>query len=189
MSIRIRQLFLVLGVAFVSALTVASAGFAKTPKTFSGSGSYSFVSAEFSYVALAPGVLFTGSGGDNLGGPYTFQCVAEFSTTTSCTAPDGSAGTTFDLVQSDCALTYEHGQLYLSAVGAAAGSQCISNTTGSSGGSVAYTVTGGTRKLSGASGSFAVSFTNQTLAAPGSPAGSKGIFGAGQFTERGSLTK
>jgi hypothetical protein len=63
MSIRIRQLFLVLGVAFVSALTVASAGFAKTPKTFSGSGSYPFVSAEFSYVALAPGVLFTGSGG------------------------------------------------------------------------------------------------------------------------------
>jgi hypothetical protein len=186
---RIRQLFLVLGVALLSALTLASAGFAKTPKIFSGSGSYSFVSAAFSYDGLAPGVLFTGSGKDNLGGPYTFQCVAEFATTTSCTAPDGSAGTTFDLVQSDCDLIYKHGQLYLSAVGAAAGSQCISNTTGSSGGSVAYTVTGGTRKLSGASGSFAVSFTNQTLAAPGSPAGSKGIFGAGQFSESGSLTK
>jgi hypothetical protein len=190
MSIRIRQLCLVLGAAFLLALISASAGFAKTPKTFSGSGSLSFVSAAFSYDGLVPGVLFTGSGKDNLGGPYTFQCVAELhATTTSCTAPDGSAGTTFDAVQTDCALTYKHGQLYISAVGAAAGSQCISNTTGLSGGSVAYTVTGGTRRFTGASGSFGVSFTNQTLAAPGSPAGSKGIFGAGEFTESGSLTK
>jgi hypothetical protein len=122
---RIRQLFLVLGVAFLSALTLTSAGFAKAPNTFSGSGSYSFVSAAFSYDGLVPGVLFTGSGKDNLGGPYTFQCVAEFATTTSCTAPDGSAGTTFDLVQSDCALTYKHGQLYLSAVGQRPGASAL----------------------------------------------------------------
>ncbi len=91
-------------------------------------------------------------------------------------------------MQSDCASNYHRGQLYLFA-GAGKGSQCISNTTGSAGGSSDYKVTGGTRKLAGASGSFNVTFTSQTLAAPGTPPGANGLFGAGQFSESGAVSK
>ncbi len=104
------------------------------------------------------------------------------------TAP-GTAGTTFPLVQTDAAGAFPKGQLYFTAVGAAARSQCLSNTTGSSGGSITYGVTGGTGIFTGASGSLLLKFNSQTLAAPGTPPGSNGVFGAGQFTLSGSLTK
>jgi hypothetical protein len=177
--------FLLLGL-----LAIGSSAFEKEDNPLRGSGSYTFVSAAFTYDRSAPGILFTGSGKDNFGGAYIFQCVAELTpTATSCPAPDNTVGTKFDLVRSDCALTYRQGQMYLTAAGAAAGSQCVSNTTGSAGGNVNYTVTGGTHKLAGASGSFIVTFTNQTLAAPGAPPGDNGLFGAGRFTESGAVSK
>jgi hypothetical protein len=154
-----------------------------------GSGSFSFVSAFFTYDGVNGAILATGSGEDNFGGQETFQCVAEeVATKTSCTAPDGSAGTRFNLVQADCVFTYKQGQLYTKAVGAAAGGECGSNTTTSSGGSITYTVTGGSGKFAGASGSLTLPFNDQTLAAPVSPPGSFGVFGAAQFTSSGSVT-
>jgi hypothetical protein len=175
----------ILGASFAS----GSAAFAK-PALFTGSGTFTFVTANFSYDGAAPALVLTGSENTNRLGFTTFQTTAEDSpTVTSCTAPDGSAGTTFDLVQTDSALISKQGILYISAVGATAGSECVSNSTGAASGNATYTVTGGTGKLTGASGSLLVTFTSQALAAPGSPPGSNGIFGAGQFSISGSLTK
>jgi len=180
---------LVVGFVLLGLLTIAPTASARAGNPLKGSGSYTLVSAAFTYDGSAAAILLTGSGEDNLGGAFTFQCVAELTpTATSCTAPDSTAGTKFDQVQSDCASNYHHGQLYLFA-GAGKGSQCISNSTGSAGGSADYTVTGGTRKLTGASGSFNVTFTSQTLAAPGTPPGANGLFGAGQFSESGAVLK
>ncbi|HLK85023.1 MAG TPA: hypothetical protein VKT27_00830 [Candidatus Binataceae bacterium] len=177
----------ILALLELSGLAPTASAIAGSP--LKGSGSYTLVSAAFTYDGSAAAILLTGSGQDNLGGSFTFQCVAELSpTATVCTAPDSTTGTRFDQVQSDCASNYHRGQLYLFA-GAGKGSQCISNTTGSAGGSADYTVTGGTRKLAGASGSFNVSFTSQTLAAPGTPPGANGLFGAGQFSESGAVSK
>ena len=174
-----------LGASFAS----GSAVFAKTAP-FTGSGTYTFVTASFSYDGAAPAVVLTGSENTNRLGFTTFQTTAEDSpTVTSCMAPDGSAGTTFDLVRSDGAMISKQGILYITAVGATAGGECVSNSTGAASGTAAYTVTGGTGTLSGASGSLLVTFTAQTLAAPGTPPGSNGLFGAGQFTFSGSLTK
>ena len=89
-------------------------------------------------------------------------------TSTTCAAPDSTAGTTFDLVQSDCAGQYTQGrfrfsQTYSTAVGTAGRTECVSDTTGSLGGTVNYTVTGGAGKLTGISGSFTVTFTGKKL--------------------------
>jgi hypothetical protein len=156
---------------------------------FTGSGTYTNVSSSFTYDGAAPAALLTGSEKTNLG-PATFQVVSEVSpSAVACTAPDGTAGTTFNLVQTDAAGAWSNGQLYVTAAGAAAGSQCVSSTTGSNGGSVTYTITGGTGAFAGASGRTLLKFAGQTLAAPGNPPGSNGLFGAGRFTFTGFLTK
>jgi hypothetical protein len=109
-------------------------------------------------------------------------------TTNPCTAPDGTTGTLFDLVRSDAADTWKMGQIYFIA-GPTPGSQCVSSTTGSNGGSIVYTITGGSGAFTGVSGSTTLPFTGQTLAAGGTPPGSGGIFGAGQFTFSGTISK
>jgi hypothetical protein len=173
----------ILGASFAS----GSVALAKTI-SFIGSGTFTFVTSSFTYDGAAPGALLTGSENTNLGSA-TFQTVVEQSpSAVACTAPDGSAGTIFNLVQTDTVLALRKGQLYSTAAGAA-GNQCISSTTEAGGGSVTYTVTGGSGAFTGASGSYLVTFTSQTLAAPGSPPGANGLFGAGRFTFNGSLTK
>ena len=173
-----------LGASFAS----GSAAFAATTP-FTGSGTYTNVNSSFTYDGAAPAALLTGSETSNFG-PATFQVVSEVSpSTVACTAPDGTAGTIFNLVQTDAAGAWAKGQLYFTAVGAAAGSQCVSSTTGSNGGSITYTITGGTGAFAGASGATLLKFSGQTLAAPGTPPGSNGIFGAGKFSFSGSLTK
>jgi hypothetical protein len=57
------------------------------------------------------------------------------------------------------------------------------------GGATNYTVTGGKGKLTGASGSFTVTYRGNTLAAPGTPPGKNGLFGAITRTATGSITK
>jgi len=187
MRIGIRQLAFVL--TFLISFVATSEAFAGTIP-FIGFGTYTNVNSSFTYDGAASAALLTGSESSNLG-PATFQVVSEVSpSTVACTAPDGTAGTTFDLVQTDAAGAWgQKGQLFFTAVGAQAGSQCVSSTTGSNGGSITYTITGGTGAFAGASGSTLLKFTGHTLAATGSPPGSTGIFGAGQFTFSGSLTK
>lgn len=178
--------------AFLVVLAMGSNGYAAPaakPIKYKGSGSDTFITAYFTYDG-GTAVVATSSGKDNLGGAYIDQCVSEVSATAgSCTAPDGSAGTLYNLVQSDCAGTYTGGlyqgdQVYSTST---VGTDCISNTSASHGGSSTYTVTGGSGKLVGASGTSTTTYTGVTLAAPQSPGG--GFFGAQQFTSVGSITK
>ena len=164
--------------------------FAKTNQNNNGSLSGTFVTANFSFDGAAPATLVTFSGTDNVGGPFTGQEVAEYSLTgVSCMAPDGSEGSAFDLVQGVEIVTYQQGQLYTAGAGASAGSGCRSNTTGSLVVSQTHTVTGGTGRFANASGTYGGTSIGQTLAAPGTPPGSFGIFGAFQGTESGSVAK
>ena len=164
--------------------------FAKTIQSNKGSLSGTFVTANFSFDGVAPAILVTFSGTDNIGGPFTGQEVGEYSATgISCTAPDGTDGTVFDLVQGVEVVTYQQGQLYTAGAGASAGSGCRSNTTGSFTVSQTHSVTGGTGKFVNASGAYGGTSIGQTLAAPGTPAGSLGVFGAFQGTESGSVAE
>lgn len=172
--------------AALALLIVGSNAFAKSVR---GSGHNTSVTTNFSYDGITPALLFTGSGSDNIGGPYQLQGVNEFSATaTPCTTSDGNSGLTFNLVESDGAGTYNGGQVYFTAVGTTAGSYCLT-ATGEFTGSVTYDVSGGTGKFAHASGSLTITFKGQTLAAPGSPPGSRGVFGAARFTESGSVKK
>jgi hypothetical protein len=192
MKCKASALSIVSVLALVLVLILASESLAKAT-TVKGSGSATFISnSTFSYDGT-PGdaSVNTGSAKDNLGGQYTFQSVAEYgaATATTCTAPDGTAGLQYDLVASNTVVTYNSGQAYSSAVPSSSNKQCLSNTTGSFSGTTTYTVNGGTGKFATASGSVTITFTGTTLAAPGTPPGAGGFFGADQFTETGSVTK
>jgi hypothetical protein len=164
--------------------------FAEAKQTNNGSLSGTFVTANFSFDGVVPATLVSFSGNDNVGGPFTGQEVAEYSVTgRSCTAPDGSLGSVFDLVQSVEVVTYQQGQLYTAGSGALAGSGCQSNTTGSFIISQKHTVTGGTGKFVNASGTYGGTSIGHALAAPGTPPGRDGIFGAFQGTESGSVER
>jgi hypothetical protein len=164
--------------------------FAKAKQSTNGSLSGTFVTANFSFDGVTPATLVTFSGSDNVGGPFTGQEVAEYSATgANCTAPDGSEGKVFDLVQGVEVVTYQKGQLYTAGAGASDGSGCQSNTTGSFTVSQTHAVTGGTGKFVNASGTYGGTSIGQALAAPGTPLGSSGIFGAFQGTESGSVVQ
>ena len=164
--------------------------FAQTQQTNKGSLRGTFVTANFSFDGVAPALLVTFSGTDNVGGRFTGQEVGEYSPTgTSCTAPDGSEGTVLELVQGVEVVTYEQGQLYTIGAGASAGSGCRSITTGSFIVHQTHSVTGGTGKFVNASGTYGGTSIGQTLAAPGTPQGSFGIVGAFQGTESGSVAE
>ena len=176
-------------IGLLSLSLATSGGLAKTTKAVKGAGTDSFVSASFSYDGIGVANLVTGSGRDNFGGAYTFQVIAEVVLNgAACTAPDQSAGTKYDLVQSDGVTTYKKGQVFSTAVGAQAGNQCVSSTTGSSGFSITYSATGGTGPFAAVTGTITVTGTGQTLAASGTPPGANGLFGANQFTQSGSLS-
>jgi hypothetical protein len=164
--------------------------FAQAKQSNNGSLSGTFVTASFSFDGVAPATLVSFSGNDNVGGPFTGQEVAEYSVTgSSCTAPDGSLGSVFDLVQGVEVVTYQQGQLYTAGADALAGSGCQSNTTGSFTVNQKHTVTGGTGKFVNASGTYGGISIGQALAAPGTPPGRDGIFGAFQGTESGSVAQ
>jgi hypothetical protein len=179
-------------IASVIAILMASepTTFAKTKQANNGSLSGTFVTATFSFDGTAPAMLVTFSGTDNVGGPFTGQEVAEYSLTgNSCTAPDGTDGSAFDLVEGVEVVTYQQGQLYTAGAGASEGVGCRSNTTGSFTVSQTHSVTGGTGKFINASGTYGGTSIGQTLAAPGTPPGSLGVFGAFEGTESGSVAE
>jgi hypothetical protein len=176
-------------VGIIAAMIVLNhSAFAATVKV-QGSNAGTFVTANFTYDGVAPAISITYTGQDNLGGSFTGQDIGEYSVTTRrCTAPDGSAGTVFVLVRATEVDTYNQGQLYSAGAGAAAGIGCESNTTGSFGLIETHSVMGGTGKFASASGSIMHKVTGKTLAAPGSPPGKRGEFGAVQATRTGSVT-
>jgi hypothetical protein len=181
---------LVIGAGIIAILIISSnpSAFAKTV-TVKGSGQGTDLTSAFSFHEGVPAgsVIYTGK--DNIGGTFNVRGVGEYSfTATSCTAPDGTAGTKFVLVEARNVRTYNQGQLYTSATAAAGNSGCASNTTGSFGLTATQTVIGGSGKFANASGSITESVTGTTLAAPGSPPGKLGLFSGFQTTVSGSVT-
>ena len=174
----------------VIAAVIASShnGFAGTVAII-GREAGTFVTANFTYDGTSNAGWSTYKGDDNVGGRFTGQDLEEYSfTRSSCTAPDHSVGTVIVLVQATRADIYNQGQLYSAGVGAADGTGCVSNTTGRVGATLILSVTGGTGKFANASGSLRTTITAQVLAAPGSPPGSLGLFGARRVTRTGSVT-
>jgi hypothetical protein len=73
------------------------------------------LTANFSFDGVTPVLSIISTGKDNIGGTFNAQDVGEYAfTATSCTAPDGTAGTALVLVQATEVRTYNKGQLYTS---------------------------------------------------------------------------
>jgi hypothetical protein len=184
---------LAIGVGAIALLIMSSnpRAFAKTV-TVKGSGQGTDLTSAFSFDGAAPALSIVSTGKDNIGGTFNIQAVGEYSfTADSCTAPDGSAGTAFFLVQAAEVINYKDGQLYLSGTSATGNTGCTSSTTpgtGSFGLTETETVIGGSRKFAKASGSITFTVVGTGLAAPGSPPGSLGSFGAFHYTTSGSVT-
>jgi hypothetical protein len=184
---------LVLALAMVIFLTVlvsAGGAEAKTVKV-KGSAQGTDLTSAFSFDGVAPALSIVSTGKDSIGGVFNDQDVGEYSfTANSCTAPDGSPGIAFFLVQAAEVINYRDGQLYLSGAASADNTGCSSNTTpgtGSFGLTETQTVTGGTGKFAHASGSLTSTVVGTGLAAPGNPPGKLGSFGAFQYTLSGSV--
>jgi hypothetical protein len=159
---------------------------AAKPVKYKAAGQLTFLTAYFSYDGNAPAIGNQFNGKDNFGA-FTGSCVAEYATgVATCTAPDGTAGTNFDLVASDCVTTYGlTGQIF-SHEAAAKGIGCQSNTTASQSQTVGYNIVGGTGPFASAAGTLTSVVTAFTTAAP---SGGGGIFGGGSFSDTGSVTK
>jgi hypothetical protein len=182
------KLVIVAGV--IAALMISSnpSAFAKTV-TVKGSGQGTGLTSAFSFDGVTPASSIISTGKDNIGGTFNTQDVAEYAfTATSCTAPDGSAGTKLVLVQAAVVINYKRDQIYTSGTAAAGNSGCASNTTGSFGLTETHSVIGGTGKFINASGSITFTVTATILAAPGSPPGKLGLFSGFQDTFSGSVT-
>jgi hypothetical protein len=104
--------------------------------------------------------------------------------TETCTAPDGTPGTLNVLFYATFVNTYNFSgdQLWTTSV---TGSQCISQTTGSLGGSRQYTIIGGSGFFTNATGTINVTYTGSYLALP---VGSTGYFGHVTGTSSGTIT-
>jgi hypothetical protein len=156
-----------------------------------GSGSYTGIPANFSFDGTAhPGNPTGGAaqlllaGSDNIGGPFTGENIGEYSLnfSTSCTAPDGTAGIGLELVKAVETVTYNQGELYSSAVGP--GSGCISLSPPNLYVlSETHIVFGGTGKFANASGTITFTQTGRIL-----DAGTTGVLTGASITETGSLT-
>jgi hypothetical protein len=184
---------LVIGAGVIAVLMISSnpSAFAKTVKV-KGSAQGTDLTSAFSFDGVTPALSIISTGKDNIGGTFNAQDVGEYSFTAgSCTAPDGTAGTTFFLVQSAAVYNYEDGQIYASGTAGAGNSGCTSSTTpgtGSFGLTETVSVIGGTGKFANASGSITFTVVGDGLAAPGIPPGKLGSFGGFQYTTRGSVT-
>jgi hypothetical protein len=141
------------------------------------------VTANFTFDGVTQALSIISTGSDNIGGPFTSQEIEEDTlvAASDCTAPDGSAGIVFEPVKEITVATYIQDQLYSFGAGAAAGTTCVSPTTGSFSTTDIHSVFGGTGKFAGASGSFTLRLTGQFFSAPPS------VFGAFQGTETGSI--
>jgi hypothetical protein len=143
---------LVIVTGIIAALMISSnlSAFAET-ETVKGSAQGTALTANFSFDGVTPASSIISTGKDNIGGKFNAQDVSEYAfTATSCTAPDGTAGTAFVLVQGKEVRTYKKGQLYTSGTAAADNSGCQSNTTGSFGLTETHSVIGGTGEFANA---------------------------------------
>jgi hypothetical protein len=146
-----------------------------------------FVSVPFSFDGAGQAALVTSLGKDNLGGPFMGQSISEFSDAgQSCPLPDGSSGELFNLVEAISEANYS-GTLSQLVSFSTSGSACLSLTTGFEVGSISSNVTGGSGKLTNASGTLVSEFITQILSAPSSPG--SGLFGTTLGKVSGSVTR
>jgi hypothetical protein len=182
------KLEIVAGIIAILIISSSPSAFAET-ETVKGSAQGTGLTANFSFDGVTPASSIISTGKDNIGGTFNAQDVGEYAgTATSCTAPDGTAGTAFVLVQAKQVRTYKKGQLYTSGTAAADNSGCSSSTTGSFGLTETHSVIGGTGEFANASGSITVTVTGTGLAAPGTPPGKLGMFSGFQYSMSGSVT-
>ncbi len=186
MSSKVGRFSVGLVAAFLAFLILSSDGLAK-PKTVTGSGSGTYVTTPFNYDG-SPAVEETGTGKDSFGHAYSFVRIVEFAAGPggSCTAPDGTNGDTFLLVQANMVIFYNNGKvLYGSASEGADGNLCSSLSTLSKGQTVTYSVSvpGGSTPA----GTLTLTQTNQELA-NGFVSGGFGVFGALSFKESGAVS-
>jgi hypothetical protein len=176
------------GIAFAAATTPAAVKPAAAHALkYNGSGGETFTTTLFSYDDAAYGYSITYKGSDTFGA-FTGQCVAEFVADGTCTAPDKTAGTEFDIVAADCAQMYANPTVQLfSHFAAQTGVECASDTTGSYTETSDGTFTGGTGRLAGTTGNFTSVQNGTALTTPSGP--QLGAFGAGTFTITGTYTK
>ena len=181
------KLVIVGGIIAILIISSNPSAFAETV-TVKGSAQGTALTANFSFDGVTPASSIISTGKDNIGGTFNAQDVSEYAfTATSCTAPDGTAGTAFVLVQGKEVRTYKKGQLYTSGTAAADNSGCQSNTTGSFGLTETHSAIGGTGEFANASGSITQTVTGTGLAAPGSPPGKLGSFFGFKYTMSGSV--
>ena len=138
----------------------------KPPKPVEVSGTYggTFINAPITFDGVNTAVLNNWMGDDNFGN-YIGQRLNAYSSTDvstglpitgpPCTAPDGTAGESFDLEFAEFVNSYNFkpDQIWGYSV---TGSLCGSNTTGSNGESEVFTILGGSERFTGATGTVTI---------------------------------
>ena len=165
-----------------------SLAFAGAKKSFKEFCSGAFVSAPFSFDGSGNAGQYTATCRTNLSSGQALKSGVSQSAPTAtgtCTAPDGTAGTQYNLLERDDSVTFKSDGSQIFSF-SNSGVECYSNTTGSFGKTENWTIVGGTGKYKNVAGSGTESITGVIIAKPSSPG--FGTFGTEQTTSTGSLT-
>ena len=178
------------GIVFLGAIVsiglLNSVALAAHHERFKENCSGAFVTAQFS---------FDGSGN---AGQYTASCrtsmgralktgVSQSATNVTgiCTAPDGTAGTQYNLLERFDSVTFEKDGSQLFSF-SNSGTECYSNTTNVFSKTESWTINGGTGKFKNATGNGTESINGITIDKPASPG--FGTFGAEQTNSIGTIS-
>ena len=137
--------------------------------------------------------------GSEQAGQYTAECITNIdgpglksglsqnvaTATGSCTAPDGTVGTQYNLLQRYAVTTSTKNGAQIFST-SDSGVECISNTTNVFGKTESWTITGGTGKFKNVTGSGTEVITGAILAKPASPGFGK--FGVEQTNSTGTIS-
>lgn len=171
-----------IGIAIMALIvSAAPAALAKKPVQVKGSSAGSFVTANFSFDGVEPGLTSIVNGSDT-NGAFGGQGYTEYvATGDACTAPDKTAGDQYRLVGAWLVTNYKNAVQLVA--GSKNGSECVSTSTGVFGGTITYTIAGGSGKYLGATGTGTDNFEGVVLFPDVSPGG--GLVGTivNQYTE------
>ncbi|HVN63964.1 MAG TPA: hypothetical protein VMT58_04965 [Candidatus Binataceae bacterium] len=174
-----------MAVAVLSAfIPLANAGKTKPFKEVcSGADSSSNVSFDGSGVAGQ----YTAECHTNIDGPGIKSGLAQnvSSSSGSCTAPDGTTGTQYNLLNRIAVTTSNKDGSQIISI-SNSGVECISNTTNVYGKTENWTISGGTGRFKNATGSGTETITGQILSEPSSPG--YGKFGVEQTNSTGTIS-
>jgi hypothetical protein len=156
------------------------------PVGYSAAGGCTFTNTSITFDGVNDASISTCMESDSFGLATGQVIGAYYDSGLSCTAPDGTAGETYTLEFATGASIYTafNDQLFSYSE---TGTLCTSLTTGVGGGKTTFTVSGGTGRFKGATGSFASSFTSSYLYSAG--AGQTGYFGRDTYSNAGTITR